>query len=89
MTAEEIKGLFKTGAKITEGNMAKLIDFLQEQKGPKGEPGTPGEKGEPGASGKDGASIKSIVLTVNETGKVTGGTATLTNNKTVAITVTE
>ena len=35
-----------------------------------------------------GASVKSIALTTTE-GKVTGGTATLTDNSTVAITVTE
>ncbi len=58
--------------------------------GPKGDPGVDGAKGakgDPGAAGADGASIKSIVFTKGEDGTITGGTATLTNDQTVAITV--
>lgn len=47
--------------------------------------GVKGEKGDPGADGK---SITAIALTVDGDGKVTGGTATLSDNSTIAITVT-
>lgn len=62
--------------------------------GPKGdprEPGSAGPKGDPGAqgpAGADGKSVKAIALTTDESGKVTGGTATLTDESTVPITVT-
>lgn len=62
--------------------------------GPKGDPGEPGSagpKGDPGAqgpAGADGKSVKAIALTTDESGKVTGGTATLTDESTVPITVT-
>ena len=62
--------------------------------GPKGDPGDPGSagpKGDPGAqgpAGADGKSVKAIALTTDESGKVTGGTATLTDESTVPITVT-
>ena len=62
--------------------------------GPKGDPGEPGSagpKGDPGAqgpAGADGKSVKAIALTTDESGKVTGGAATLTDESTVPITVT-
>jgi hypothetical protein len=55
--------------------------------GAKGEQGNPGAKGDPGAKGEQGVGVKSIALTTDESGKVTGGTLTLTNNDTSAITV--
>lgn len=65
-------------------------------KGDKGEKGEKGEKGDTGAAGAAGpkgdagaagASVKSLSFTVDENGLITGGTATLTNNTTVAITI--
>lgn len=53
--------------------------------GPQGPAGADGAKGDTGATGK---SVKSITLTADSTGKVTGGTATLTDDSTVPITVT-
>lgn len=50
--------------------------------GPKGEKGDPGPKGEPGAEGK---SVKSIALTTNGEGKVTGGTLTFSDDSTSPI----
>lgn len=52
--------------------------------GPKGEKGDPGPKGEPGAEGK---SVKSIALTTNGEGKVTGGTLTFSDDSTLPIDV--
>lgn len=69
-------------------------------KGEKGEPGPAGAQGPAGAAGKAGAqgpagpagaagkSIKSIALTADPSGKVTGGTATMSDESTVPITVT-
>lgn len=42
----------------------------------------------PGTPGAAGASIKAIELYTNETGGVTGGKATLTDNSEITITVT-
>lgn len=53
--------------------------------GPKGDKG---ENGTPGAKGADGKSVKALALTVDDSGKVTGGTMTLSDNSTVAVTVT-
>ena len=72
-------------------------------KGDKGDPGATGAKGErgdPGAAGATGAKgdkgetgaagkgIKSLALTTNGEGKVTGGTLTFSDNTTSPVTVT-
>ncbi|XRJ96323.1 phosphoenolpyruvate synthase [Latilactobacillus sakei] len=49
--------------------------------------GVAGPAGTAGKNGKDGLSIKEIALTKDEAGLITGGTATLTDDSTVAITV--
>lgn len=41
------------------------------------------------AKGDDGKSVKSLALTVDEAGKVTGGTLTLSDNSTSSVTVTQ
>ena len=58
-------------------------------KGDTGEQGPKGDKGDTGATGKDGKSVTSIALTTDETGKVTGGTVTFSDESTSAITVTQ
>lgn len=63
-------------------------------KGDKGDPGAAGAKGDKGdtgaagTKGADGKSITAIALTTDAAGKVTGGTATLSDKSTIAITVT-
>lgn len=57
--------------------------------GKDGAPGVAGKDGAAGAPGKDGNSIKSITLIVDADGKVTGGSATLTDESVVQITVQE
>lgn len=125
MSAEQIKALFAAGKTMTQESFASLVDFLQEQKGPKGDPGETGpvgpkgEQGDPGAkgatgpagpkgdtgltgpkgdkgdtgpkgaAGADGKSITAITLTTNEGGQVTGGTATLSDQSTIEITVSQ
>ena len=56
--------------------------------GPAGADGAKGDTGATGPAGADGKSVKSITLTADGNGKVTGGTATLTDDSTVPITVT-
>lgn len=59
------------------------------EKGDKGDTGEQGPAGQNGAAGADGKSITAIALTTDETGKVTGGTATLSDESTIKITVTQ
>lgn len=105
---EEILAQIQPGEVITTKLLTDITEFVEAQKGPKGDTGetgpagpkgdtgakgdkgdtgAAGAKGDPGAKGADGASIKSIVFTKGEDGAITGGTATLTNDQTVAITV--
>lgn len=63
--------------------------------GPKGDTGAQGPAGQDGAqgatgpAGADGKSITSIALTTNAEGAVTGGTATLSDESIIQITVTQ
>lgn len=75
---------WQDGDVITAEKMNKLEQAVQnEQIGPSG------PAGKDGAAGKAGASVKAIKLTTDESGKVTGGEATLTDESTVTITVTQ
>lgn len=57
-------------------------------RGPAGADGAKGDTGATGPAGADGKSVKSIALIADSTGKVIGGTAMLTDDSTVPITVT-
>lgn len=57
-------------------------------KGDKGDTGAAGAKGATGAKGADGKSVTAISLTTDADGKVTGGTCTLSDSSSIAITVT-
>lgn len=57
--------------------------------GPQGPKGDKGDKGEVGPAGADGKSITAIALTTNAEGAVTGGTATLSDESVIQITVTQ
>lgn len=77
---------WKDGDIITAERLNKLEAGVQnEQVGPQG---PKGDTGATGPAGADGKSVKSITLTADGTGKVTGGTATMTDDSTVPITVT-
>lgn len=54
MSAEQIKALFAAGKTMTQESFASLVDFLQEQKGPKGDPGETGPIGPAGPKGDTG-----------------------------------
>ena len=84
-TKAELKTIFVTGAKPTQADFHDLIDGAQGEQGPQG---LQGPKGDTGAKGANGLSITAIALTTDVDGKVTGGTATLSDASTVAITVT-
>ncbi|MCQ6530587.1 collagen-like protein [Bacillus mycoides] len=89
-TKEELKAVFVTGHKPTQQDFAELIDVTGVQ-GPKGDAGTQGLKGDTGAKGadgKNGVGVKSISLTVDSAGKLTGGTWIGTDDKSNAITIT-
>lgn len=58
-------------------------------KGDKGDKGATGAQGPAGQKGADGKSVKAITLTTNAEGAVTGGTATLSDDSTIQITVTQ
>lgn len=76
---------WKSGDAITAERLNALENGVQnEQVGPSGAKGNTGAAGKDGADGK---SVKAIALTVDTDGKVTGGTATLSDNSTLAITV--
>ncbi|ANS46143.1 hypothetical protein BM86_35545 [Bacillus thuringiensis] len=97
-TKEELKMLFVTGYKPTQQDFTDLIDVAGGQ-GPKGDAGVKGDtgaKGEVGAKGADGKNgtngvngigVKSISLTVDSAGKITGGTWIGTDDKSNAITI--
>lgn len=65
------------------------------EKGDKGDTGATGATGAVGAKGADGkagtngASVTAIAFTKDAEGNITGGTATLSDNSTITITVTE
>ena len=85
-----------TAHKWTDGELitAERLNALEEgaaepgPKGDKGEPGAAGAKGDKGEPGAAGKGIKSLALTTNGEGKVTGGTLTFSDNTTSPITVT-
>lgn len=57
-------------------------------KGDKGDTGATGPKGDTGAQGPAGKGVKSIALTKDSGGQITGGTVTFTDESTSQITVT-
>lgn len=83
---------WKSGDTITAEQLNALENGVKnEQVGPAGKDGAKGDTGAAGATGAkgaDGKSVKAITLTVDGEGKVTGGTATLSDNSTLDITVT-
>lgn len=88
---------WKTGDRITATKLNAIENDLAAvgdgEQGPKGDAGATGPagptgpKGDKGADGTTGASVKAIELELTDS-SVTGGTATLTDDSTVSITVT-
>lgn len=96
---QEILEQIQPGKVITAKLLTDITEFVEAQKGPKGDTGeqgpagadgakgAKGDQGPAGAKGDAGASIQSIVLTKGADGVITGGTATLTDQTQVPITV--
>ena len=66
---------------------ASGVQGPQGEVGPQGPKGDKGDTGAQGTAGVDGKSVTAITLTTDETGKVTGGTATLSDKSTIQITI--
>lgn len=66
----------------------KGVPGVQGVKGDTGATGPQGPAGTNGTNGADGKSVTAISLTTDTDGKVTGGTCTLSDGSSVAITVT-
>ena len=80
----------EVGPKGNKGDKGDKGDIGPQ--GPAGQDGAQGAKGATGATGPagaDGKSITAIELITNTEGAVTGGTATLSDESTINITVTQ
>lgn len=66
----------------------KGVPGVQGVKGDTGATGPQGPAGTNGTNGADGKSVTAISLTTDADGKVTGGTCTLSDSSSIAITVT-
>lgn len=66
----------------------KGVPGVQGVKGDTGATGPQGPAGTNGTNGADGKSVTAISLTTDTDGKVTGGTCTLSDSSSIAITVT-
>lgn len=80
----ELKG--EKGDKGDKGHKGVL--GVQGVKGDTGATGPQGPAGTNGTNGADGKSVTAISLTTDADGKVTGGTCTLSDSSSIAITVT-
>ena len=102
-TKDELKEMFSTGKKPTGTDFAELIEGIGESayeialangfEGTETEwleslKGADGSNGGKGSKGDAGVGVKAIELTVDEEGKVIGGTMTLTDDSTAPITIT-
>ena len=67
---------------------ASLFKGLKGETGAAGAKGDKGDTGATGATGAAGRGVKSIALTKDANGAITGGTVTFTDNTTAAITIT-
>ncbi len=80
---------------VTGETVCEVLDYIVQNyqasggtQGPEGPKGDKGDPGEQGPAGADGKSVTSITLTTDETGKVTSGTVTYSDESTSEITVT-
>ena len=64
------------------------IQGIQGEKGDKGDTGASGKDGANGSNGVDGKSITAISLVKDETGAIVSGTATLSDDSTIEISIT-
>jgi hypothetical protein len=83
------KNVWADGDVITADKLNNIENGIGDvPAGAKGDPGEKGDTGEKGDPGEAGQSIKAIALKKDADGNVTGGTATLSDDSTLDITVT-
>lgn len=88
-TIDNNTGIPSVTVTASGNNTSKVFNFeFKNLKGETGPTGANGKDGAPGAAGADGKSITAITLTKDSTGAITGGTATLSDQSQVTITVT-
>ena len=85
----------ETGSKGAKGDKGDTgiqgiqgIQGEKGEKGDKGDTGTSGKDGTNGSNGVDGKSITAISLVKDETGAIVSGTATLSDDSTIEISIT-
>lgn len=82
----------ETGAKGAKGDKgdtgAQGIQGIQGEKGEKGDTGASGKDGANGSNGVDGKSITAISLVKDETGAIVSGTAIMSDDSTIEISIT-
>ena len=82
----------ETGSKGAKGDKgdtgAQGIQGIQGKKGDKGDTGASGKDGANGSNGVDGKSITAISLVKDESGAIVSGTATLSDDSTIEISIT-
>ena len=85
----------ETGSKGAKGDKGDTgiqgiqgIQGEKGEKGDKGDTGTSGKDGTNGSNGVDGKSITAITLVKDETGVIVSGTATLSDDSTIEISIT-
>jgi len=79
-----------TGAEITikDINGSNTVVLTNGSDGAKGDPGEKGDPGTNGTNGTDGKSITAINLVTDATGAIVSGTATLSDDSTINISIT-
>lgn len=79
---------WQSGEIITEALLDNMEEGISQANTRAMTPGPKGDTGATGAAGAAGKSVKALALTTDSAGKVTGGTCTLSDNSTIAVTVT-
>ena len=76
------------GAKGDKGDTGEQgIQGIQGEKGEKGDKGDTGKDGTNGKDGTDGTSLTAISFTKDANGEIIGGTATLSDDSTIEISI--
>ena len=83
-----LNGLDNYQLAVMNGFIGSLDDFFASFKGEDGEKGDTGKDGTNGKDGTDGTSLTAISFTKDANGEIIGGTATLSDDSTIEISIT-